>query len=947
MPIKKLCLLFVLLLAAGITRSDEVKLLGALAVNNRCDVPMGHELSNEINAGKKELDNPGTMVYFYLQNTSERPLALEDIVWQGRNSSQWSSAENSHRLIWSACRPRTIAPQEVAEIVLCLRDSLKQETEFELCFSGSLRVPVLATPRDPLFRLATLTFSPDLKRAYCYLERESGNAPLPGTVYHNGKAVPVRFLNTDYIDDTIIAIIDFPEPLCRGKRGTWIFTDADGNFVCGASLRAFSDLCGFGSYGYADFLRFARNGLGVFSSFTPVSREMLDEGVELGVKMFYGSPAEALPETTGHPAIYAYMIQDEPDCHDYFAWTERPVIERLGGYAPGLVDNCNQLELADPAVPTLLTINLTYTPYNYFVYGPLADIANPDIYTNTNNWDVKYVDHHLQTLKRAAGARPFTFTYQSSWEEVSTVPAGQWVGKAQLLTEGFDSYVDKSATPRGMGKPTTPAEVSIAMHYGIANGAVGLFGWWDATGAGGNLLFHGTDVIPANWAIVGENSQRFRNIASLLGIAHPMTLADCGDEKIYLKTLLAGDRAAIVVAINEHYSYFDGQLQTNFQKVVFSFPNTQLLAAKAVYRVEPQGFTLLDATQNAGVCRWEDELDAAAVYLLLPLEADIDDIAADAGIRRQVQEHGIIARQNRLQEKNSLRCKIEKEGEVIRGTGINAYLINSGIFANPDHTAHNAFEGYEHDGTTAMGATWNFTVASTEVAQKLQLMWHGRGTGAPVQFSVLDPGGSMVYEEVIKCDDYNYQIIEFIPESAGKWQLRAAVAPKDKCEHSYQSSIYIAVRSSERSIVQAREARISAAPKIPGTPEHGYYAVNAGFPDAAQGEYNVMEYWEASGQTAFSARFVLSVDSAALTRRHFIRWQAHSPQGLALDFRVLDAQGNEIYRRRAEDSLYRQYTEEVTFPATGNYSIIIEQSPPEKPIEHALWVGRSVRWLQE
>lgn len=62
-------------------------------------------------------------------------------------------------------------------------------------------------------------------------------------------------------------------------------------------------------------------------------------------------------------------------------------------------------------------MDLTFTPRNYFVYGPMPDIVNPDCYPIVIGWSVRAVRDKLSLAKRGSAPRFLTYTYQNMWEE--------------------------------------------------------------------------------------------------------------------------------------------------------------------------------------------------------------------------------------------------------------------------------------------------------------------------------------------------------------------------------------------------------------------------------------------------------------------------------------------------------------------------------------------------
>lgn len=614
------------------------QILTAFQVNNRYDLPMGHEGGSKILNAKTELLNAGSMVYFYWLNQGDKAHQLVNLQWNGKDYEYWQSAEGSYLAIWRVARPETVLPGTVGEFALCLRSAFEKPTSFELTFDDGSHENVLVQPKDAPARFSTIAFSADLKHARCFIEGLP-DGPSVKQITVDGKQAEVTWWCDEPVNDLRIAELTFKSQLTSGERLTFLAKDRNGVALTGASLRVFNHLATLGTFGNGELLRYVQNGLDSFNSFDKVPKSTLDAAHALHMRIV-SSTSSPEPDSANHPALYAYVLCDEPDCVDYEKWPERPVNLRLGGCAPEMLQYYSNIVKLATEKPAMLTLDLTFTPFNYFVYAPLADISNPDIYTNTYGWNVKYISNHLKMVKRAAAPRPFSFTYQSCWEEWSNL-FDHWVGKEEVLEKGFDFYRDTTRAPRGFGVNTNPDEIAIAMHYAILNGATALFAYIDATETGGGLLFHGTDVLPENWETVGKNARKIAQISSLLCPAHPMTLAR-GTGTVQIGTLLADRDNLLVVAVNENYQY-GNNFTISASQTTITLPLPPWLDGKSVLRVTPNGFEPVDFQTDGDELRWNALVQNGEIFLVSSTEAAAKSVMAAAAERERLIKEAMLS----------------------------------------------------------------------------------------------------------------------------------------------------------------------------------------------------------------------------------------------------------------------------------------------------------------
>jgi len=578
-----------------------------------CAVPA--EGDDKINQPNK---HNGGILYFYVENISKEAITLTDIRWETKSFNQQREA---YQAIWYRSFPATIDPGESGEISLCLRRELTEAQEFQLIFGKEPAAVSQVEVTPPPYRFETIVFTEDLKTVYFYIgklaEDSSDDLQIPCPRQTDGK---FQWLHGEepLNGNLLVGRWTYDQPLTRGSAQIFYLVDEKEKVLCGAALHAFSNYTVFGTYGgtsvFADYPRFAANGLTAYNSFQPKDINALDEAESLGLRVAMIIGEQPTADVLGHPAIWAYGPVDEPDCKDY-SHDKIPLPQRIGTNAPEMIRYFEHYRQVDPCTPSMLTLDLTFTPYNYFIYGPLADISNPDCYPITCGWSIRVIRDMMTNMKQASAPKPFSYTYQGCWEEWAQ-PQDHWVDANELRSKGFDFYRDASRV-RGFGRPPTPAEVRIPMFYAIGCGAKALFSYTDDTEVSGDLMFHGSADMPELWDEIGRSSRTFNWAAPLIEIAHPVAWAQSSGGIVWLSTLLAGTEAVLVVAVNENYLCSAKEFAiAAADNVQFSFPPLPWLSPEYVYRVEDGRCTPLETSAYKQKIKWRDTVETAQLYLL-------------------------------------------------------------------------------------------------------------------------------------------------------------------------------------------------------------------------------------------------------------------------------------------------------------------------------------------
>jgi len=562
----------------------------------------------------------GSRLHFYLKNTGVDPIEVRDVSWLGRNLQEHSAAPD-YQLIWWRGSPEVIPAGGEGVVTLVLRRALDENCEFTIQMSDDREVKFQLRLEQPGFRFGGIVFSEDLRSAVCYVEQMGNTDRPPREIWIDGQlldGLQIRWLSGDYVGGVRPALVTPDEPFQRGQ--TYVFRLSDGKSVSGSSLRAFHGWTRFGTCGYHEFERFAAAGLNQYFSFAPMSLEQLDQLQELGMGVYANVPAkvELSSDTVGHPALTAWLVADEPDVHDYSADVTRPDSMRIGTLAPQMVEACREVARRDPLTPSAFTLNLTYVPANYCIYGMIPDLLMPDSYPITHGQPLTNFRDYAAMARRAAAPKPFTMVYQGCWEEWAK-PQDVWQGRNALIEQGWEAFVDTTKM-RGFGRAPVPAEITVQILYAVGNGSKGALSYTDATEVGQGWVFHGSLELPEIWEAIGRNSRMLRIVSPVIEMGFPISWAEANIPKLWVATLVSPENGALVVVVNEDYESNEaGFSLRTADEVKFQFADLPWMKARAVFRVGDGVLKQVAVRRLPGRIEWvEEKVNEGVVYLVLP-----------------------------------------------------------------------------------------------------------------------------------------------------------------------------------------------------------------------------------------------------------------------------------------------------------------------------------------
>ncbi|HSW44616.1 MAG TPA: hypothetical protein VLM89_03490 [Phycisphaerae bacterium] len=597
--------LWMIVLSVGVACPAASAELQVLGVHFRADQPypqyhrLWHEDSNdpEIPEGaaaeEASVKEPlGASIHVLVRNTGTSPLKIEDLFYAGeslkgclvysdqRKVRKFASITFANlppdRLkklvaagepIWMKADPLTLPPGAAGQVMVRTRRMPPGENIALALKCGPRAIPVTVPlqPRQP--RLAGVSFSPDLREVYLYFRHpEKGKAPvkvlLDGTDV-TGSAVVSR----DATLNISPVVMRLSRPLARGSFHVFQGVYDDGQ-TASAGLRAWSDEFGYGMWGgppgKSEDEAIARNYI----------LDLTAHNINLQVAQIGSPPVQAFlrnpagqqfaaarglrfipdePQKWGVRTPYMMFIHDEPDCADH---KMEGVAEagKIGGLAQWCIQRANEIRVEEPDELSMLNVDNTYKPQNWYIYGQLADVLSIDPY-------------YQPRLRTAAWERP---------ERLATHSKATYVlGASQVARSACEpnplhvilyacSIID-GEKKRAFPFPT-PESKRIEAYYALAAGAKGLSYWWytpslapdrvkskvsHGVGAGSIL---GDPAAGALWREIGLVGAEVRTLGPVLMTGCPAGLELQATKGLRAWSLIAGQDTLVLPVVTDQYA---------------------------------------------------------------------------------------------------------------------------------------------------------------------------------------------------------------------------------------------------------------------------------------------------------------------------------------------------------------------------------------------------------
>ncbi len=668
-----------------------------------------------------------------------------------------------HEVIWWRTFPNPVPAKGLAEISVRLRYPLTVDATLTLQ-AGAQQLQAKIPATSPPFRIETVSWR-DGGKIVWLVARQMADKP--------GKIVKVLLDGQDVTKQASIPAPGFAhglcpielrvsQPLAKGSFHTYALVSDTGQKVA-CTLRTLDEFMQLGLYGPADLDRAVKTGLNAVTHFGTQDRDSLDRFLSYGMRNGFYVRGRPDPRVVKHPATYAYYLHDEPDCWDYSSG-DWPHPLRIGYRAPDCIRDMDECLAADPVTPVSITLDLTYKPANYYVYAPIPDIVTPDCYPLTIGQPLTWVREVTETCRFAAGPR-----------RVDIVPQVD--------------YEDRSKAEMKFRRPPFDREVIIQYLYALGAGARGFSGWEWFDEKSDFAVFHGAPNYPDVMHALTETFARFKLLEPLILQAHPAEIATCANPKVWIKTLVCGLDAVLIVLVNDDYESlptdFRVSPQENVKVRLPKLPWLKPTAAAVAHSGELQRLTLSNAGEACEVVL--PRLDTGEIILLAR------DPLVLVGLReryRQAQRDAGAALIAGHRRDAADRARTESLTRHIMGRyaayvhevakPLNAYGTERGGFFNPTNAQYHGLEWWTEQ--APRGGEWKVAIPAEHAGQKHMVYFQTQSwwNGGHLRIEVAGPDGKRVLAEDRQDPPQFMERAEFTPPVAGEYTLRLLHAGEGK-----------------------------------------------------------------------------------------------------------------------------------------------------------------------
>ena len=483
--------------------------------------------------------------------------------------------------VWFQVRPNPIPAGAFGEATIRFRHVTDEKgLALRLKTGNGLTPPVEISIAPATLTIASISFSDKIDRLFLYIRDRAGADFILKEISIDGKKMDAESTGTLASCAGFLPVeISLPQPWEFGSFHYVAVTDRLGRRAA-AVIRARDAFFALGMWGYRnrgatvpeqarDTCAAFRNHLfnthmGMAGSHTGFleGADGLKLMGEMGLRFLARDPNKA---DCRNPVLYARFLLDEPDAHEYMV-NNLPDNQRLGTYGQGLAERQGKWIATDPRTLTLLNVDETYKPQNWFMFGQLADILSIDPY---------YQGHLVYVYWKRPGAMSRFFTPYCLFAASEVARHACEPNPLHVILNSV-SHVEKDRAFRY----GTPEEKRLEFYFALATGAKGISYWWFTPY--GEFKGCGSDD-PAAVAMMNEMrmlNAEARSVELLLATSHPAAWGSMMKDPftstrppwLMARTLFCGVHTAILVFINrDHVSDKTGTYFEPIKKATVTF----------------------------------------------------------------------------------------------------------------------------------------------------------------------------------------------------------------------------------------------------------------------------------------------------------------------------------------------------------------------------------------
>jgi hypothetical protein len=699
------------------------------------------------------------LVRVWVENPGKKPVSATSLTWDGVTYPADKPIIGKD-VVWWRLRPDPLPSGTFGQLEVRLRGPLQKAAKLQVVVGGQTLSADVSADARPL-RLQRVAFSDSGDAIlWCAVAPSLRGAPQ---LWVDGRLPAVaESLVLGPWQGTVAVVYSPRRPMSYGSFHCFTLR-VGGNLADGAVVRTRDDFFPLGTYGYVSPREYATNGLNLYTSFSVLSRAAIDSLGAYRIRSVTplgggkgGFDAAPAADTRKLGDLWAYYLQDEPDCSDYSV-EEVPHDLRIGAMGMEMVARERNAYNAEPTKLTYLTIDQTYKPANWFVYGPIADVCVPDHYPPPGK--EQEIVSTLESCREGAGPGMLVFVYSAWWPEPTKPKPGQ---------------------PRG--RMRFAGEERMHIGYALAGGAQGLICYVHCTEKAGDDIFHGAGEFPDVWHAIGRMYRETDTVAPVLSAAWPVDGAVTAPAGVYARALVS-PAGLVIVALNEggcHSTDDDFTVKpVKSAKLTITVP--PWLQSVEAAEVGEGDFAHLDARTVGGKLEiMLPRLDTVRMILLARPSTMNNLLARSARLRAAQSEallHGlrydlaVQARHSELLRVLPARYKVHMA--IAEAQGAYGMELPAG-WLNPLGEKYNAYEWYAPDKPDTHWVRWKF---DAKRPGDHYFIWQWFPFGCALNMTVADAAGKAVLEREVHGAPEDFYAARLSLPAEGHYTVTLSGAP--------------------------------------------------------------------------------------------------------------------------------------------------------------------------
>lgn len=506
---------------------------------------------------------------------------------------------NAGEPVWWRIEPSSIPAGGVGEVVVRMRSTVAGTLSCNVVPTSGSSVPVsISVSGAAAPRIVDHCYQSGTNKLYLYL-RHPQKGKVPTAVYLDQNNVTS---NCTFAADTDIDVVSVKISLSSAlSRGSYhVFrADYDDGSKASFGLRVYSDGFKYATFNAPDLaneteqrdflLDLARHSVNLLTMGTGSLSDYLKTTAGKAILDQYGIKKSHEEKTTDR--LYSIFTCDEPDCGEPSVSSTVAPYNKTGTLAQSMIYRIRDSYRGSYAIyPTLVNVDGSDCPYNWYTWGHVADMFCHDGY---------YLSR-LNSSYDEPWRLPFFMKCTWRYASAQTAKVACEPRREHIIMECVRWQEDGTVK-----RWPTPAENHIMAYYSIAAGAKELGYWWlvelNNTSDGSNGLADQPGSV-ALWREMGLVGAELGTVGNLIVNSTPAVFPVTAPGNLWVRSLVSGVDTIMLICVNDDYTNDQaGTIIRPVQNAQVSFDLPSWLASPTdVFEVNYNGIHDVSSTIAGG-----------------------------------------------------------------------------------------------------------------------------------------------------------------------------------------------------------------------------------------------------------------------------------------------------------------------------------------------------------